>query len=87
MTGSDDEFEDFLKVRRHKFRPPDDMFEPPAELDRLVLRQAREAIETPRPPRALHHARDLSAPTACASCSDWRGRATPRWLMAPARTS
>ncbi len=53
MTGSDDEFEDFLKVRRLKFRPPDDMFEPPAELDRLVLRQAREAIETPRPLRVF----------------------------------
>jgi hypothetical protein len=49
MTASDDEFEDFLRRRKHKFRPPDDVFGPPEELDRVVLRQAREAIETPRP--------------------------------------
>jgi hypothetical protein len=49
MTASDDEFEDFLKRRKHKFRAPDDVFGPPEELDRVVLRQAREAIETPRP--------------------------------------
>ncbi len=45
MTGSDDEFEDFLKRRKPVFRSPDDLFEPPAELDRVVLRQAREATE------------------------------------------
>ena len=49
MTASDEEFEDFLKRRKHRFRPSDDVFEPPEELDRVVLRQAREAIETPRP--------------------------------------
>jgi hypothetical protein len=49
MTASDDEFEDFLKRRKHKFRAPDEVFGPPEELDRVVLRQAREAIETPRP--------------------------------------
>jgi hypothetical protein len=53
MTGSDDEFEDFLRRRKPVFRSPDDMFEPPAELDRVVLRQAREAIESPRPLRVF----------------------------------
>jgi len=53
MTGSDDEFEDFLKRRKPMFRSPDDMFEPPAELDRVVLRQAREAIESERPLRVF----------------------------------
>jgi len=53
MTGSDDEFEDFLKRRKPVFRAPDDMFEPPAELDRVVLRQAKEAIETEQPLRVF----------------------------------
>jgi hypothetical protein len=53
MTGSDDEFEDFLKRRKPRFRAPDELFEPPAELDRVVLRQAREAIQTERPVRVF----------------------------------
>ena len=47
MTGRDDEFDDFLMRRRKLFRPPEeDLLEPPEEVDRIVLRQAREAIET-----------------------------------------
>lgn len=50
--GGDEEFDDFLRKRRRLFGPaPDDDLEPPAEIDRLVLRRAREAIETPRPQR------------------------------------
>jgi hypothetical protein len=52
MTGSDDEFDDFLR-RRRRFGRPDDGLEPPAELDRLVLRQAREAIEAEKPHRVF----------------------------------
>lgn len=54
MGGVDDEFEDFLKRRKPVFRAPEDLFEPPAELDRVVLRQAREAIQTERPVRVFH---------------------------------
>lgn len=50
MTGHDDEFEDFLRKRRPLFGPSDGL-EPPAELDRIVLRQAREAIESEQPQR------------------------------------
>ena len=47
MTGHDDEFDDFLMRRRNLFRrPEEDVLEPPDEVDRIVLRQAREAIET-----------------------------------------
>ena len=47
MTGHDDEFDDFLARRRKLFRrPEEDVLEPPDEVDRIVLRQAREAIET-----------------------------------------
>jgi hypothetical protein len=53
VTGPDDEFEDFLRRRKPIFRAPDDMFEPPAEIDRIVLRQAREAIETREPMRVF----------------------------------
>ena len=66
MTGSDDEFEDFLRRRKPRFRAPDDMFEPPAELDRLVLRQAREAIESERPLKIFHGPR-WAAPVALAA--------------------
>jgi len=66
MTGVDDEFEDFLKRRKPKFRAPDDMFEPPAELDRVVLRQAREAIESERPLKVFHGPR-WAAPVALAA--------------------
>lgn len=66
MTGSDDEFEDFLKRRKPRFLPQDDMFEPPAELDRVVLRQAREAIESERPLKVFHGPR-WAAPVALAA--------------------
>jgi len=57
MTGSDDDFNDFLRRRKPVFRSPDDLFEPPAELDRVVLRQAREAIESERPVRVFRNPR------------------------------
>ena len=66
MTGSDDDFENFLKRRKPVFRAPDDMFEPPAELDRVVLRQAREAIETERPLRVFRNPR-WATPVALAA--------------------
>jgi hypothetical protein len=66
MTGSDDEFENFLKRRKPTFRAPDDLFEPPAELDRIVLRQAREAIEDARPMRVFRGLR-WAAPIAIAA--------------------
>jgi len=47
VTGGDDEFDDFLARRRKLFRrPEEDVLEPPHEVDRIVLRQAREAIES-----------------------------------------
>jgi len=47
MSGDEDEFDDFLARRRKIFRLPErDLVEPPAEVDRIVLRQAREAIES-----------------------------------------
>jgi hypothetical protein len=49
MTSPDEELDDFLRRRRPAFR--DDELEPPAELDRLVLRRARDAIEGDRPQR------------------------------------
>jgi hypothetical protein len=67
MTGSDDEFEEFLKRRKPVFRQPDDeMFEPPAELDRVVLRQAREAIK-PEEPMRVFSAPRWSMPIALAA--------------------
>jgi hypothetical protein len=66
MTGSDDEFDDFLKRRKPVFRSPDDMFEPPAELDRVVLRHAREAIESDRPTRVFRNPR-WATPVALAA--------------------
>jgi hypothetical protein len=66
MTGSDEEFEDFLKRRKPVFRAPDDLFEPPAELDRVVLRQAREAIEMEPPMRVFRGPR-WAAPIALAA--------------------
>jgi hypothetical protein len=54
MAGVDEEFDDFLKRRKAVFeRRKDELFEPPADLDRLVLRQAREAIEPPEPMRVF----------------------------------
>lgn len=52
MSGPPDEFDDFLR-RRRLFGRPSDELEPPAELDRLVLRQAREAIEPEKPHRVF----------------------------------
>jgi hypothetical protein len=58
MTGPDGEFDDFLSRRKPVFRRPDeDPLEPPAELDRIVLRRAREAIEAERPEPAYHGTR------------------------------
>lgn len=57
MTSPDDEFDDFLRRRRPMFGRPmfdrDGELEPPIEVDRLVLRQAREAIEAERPHRVF----------------------------------
>lgn len=54
MGGSDQEFEDFLKRRKAVFeRRKDELFEPPADLDRIVLRQAREAIQPEEPMRVF----------------------------------
>ena len=66
MSG-DPEFEDFLKRRRPLFRRElDDGLEPPAELDRIVLRQARQAIEDDRPLRMFGMPR-WAAPVAIAA--------------------
>ena len=52
MTGRDDEFDEFLSRKRPVFRrPTDDEIEPPNDIDRLVLRQARDAIKPPQPER------------------------------------
>ncbi len=52
--SQDREFEDFLRRRRPVFRRgEDDALEPPPELDRIVLRQAREAIQE-SPPQRLY---------------------------------
>jgi hypothetical protein len=54
VTGRDDEFDDFLARRRKLFRAPEqDVLEPPEEVDRIVLRQAREAIEIRNSPREI----------------------------------
>jgi hypothetical protein len=67
MGGPDEEFEDFLNRRKPVFhRPTDEMFEPPAELDRVVLRQAREAIKPPEPMRMFSAPR-WSMPIALAA--------------------
>ena len=67
MAGPDEEFEEFLKRRKPVFRRPDDeMFEPPAELDRVVLRQAREAIK-PEEPMRVFSAPRWSMPIALAA--------------------
>jgi hypothetical protein len=54
MTGHDDDFEDFLRRKRPIFsRSGEQPLEPPAELDRLILRQARDAIQEPKPQRVF----------------------------------
>jgi hypothetical protein len=66
MSG-DPEFDDFLKRRRPLFRRDvDDGLEPPPELDRIVLRQARDAIEEERPMRLFGMPR-WAAPMAIAA--------------------
>jgi hypothetical protein len=58
MSGSDGEFDDFLARRKPLFqRPPDDVLEPPPELDRIVLRQARDAIRRDNSEPAYHGTR------------------------------
>jgi len=58
MSGPDGEFDDFLARRKPLFqRPPDDVLEPPAELDRIVLRQARDAIRRDTSEPAYHGTR------------------------------
>lgn len=67
MTGPDDDFEEFIKRRKPVFeRPRDDLFEPPAELDRVVLRQAREAIKSDEPMKVFSAPR-WSVPVALAA--------------------
>jgi hypothetical protein len=66
MSGPDDEFDDFLARRRPLFRRPVDDLQPPEEVDRVVLRRAREAIEIERPQRAFRGA-NWGAPLAIAA--------------------
>jgi hypothetical protein len=67
VTGPDDEFESFLRGKNPLFgRDPDHTLEPPAELDRIVLAQAREAIEAPREQR-MYRAPRWTAPVALAA--------------------
>ena len=54
MTGHDEEFDDFLARRRKLFRAVEqDPLEPPEEVDRVVLHQAREAIQVRSGPREI----------------------------------
>jgi hypothetical protein len=67
MTGHDPEFEEFLKRRRPLFRREvDEGLEPPAEVDRLVLDRARDAIREPEPMRFYRGPR-WAAPMAIAA--------------------
>ena len=66
MNRPDDDFDDFLKRRKHVFRGIEDPLEPPDELDRLVLHQAREAVEGDRPQRMYKGPRFV-APIAIAA--------------------
>jgi hypothetical protein len=53
-VGGDDEFDDFLARRKPLFRRPGDVdLEPPPELDRIVLRQAEDAIRADQPQRSF----------------------------------
>jgi hypothetical protein len=63
----DPEFEEFLRRRRPLFRRDvDDGLEPPPELDRIVLRQARDAIQ-PERPLPLYRGPRWAAPVAIAA--------------------
>jgi hypothetical protein len=67
VSGPDEEFDDFLSRRRPLFRrAPGDPLEPPDEVDRVVLRRAREAIELDRPQPAFRGA-NWGAPLAIAA--------------------
>jgi hypothetical protein len=66
MNRPDDEFDDFLTRRKHVFRGIEDPLEPPDELDRLVLHQAREALEGERPQKMYKGPRFV-APIAIAA--------------------
>jgi hypothetical protein len=67
MSEPDREFEEFLKNRRPLFRREvDDGLEPPAEVDRLVLDRARDAIKDPEPMRVYRGPR-WAAPMAIAA--------------------
>jgi hypothetical protein len=66
MNRPDDEFNDFLSRRKPIFRGIEDPLEPPEELDRLVLHQAREAVEGERPQRMYKGPRFV-APIAIAA--------------------
>jgi hypothetical protein len=67
MSGHDDEFEDFLRRKRPLFtRADEEPLEPPAELDRLILRQARDAIREPARQRVFR-APDWGMPVALAA--------------------
>lgn len=65
--GGDDEFDAFLARRKPLFgRRDDDGIEPPPELDRLVLRQAEEAIR-PATPQRVFRGPAWGAPLALAA--------------------
>jgi len=67
MTGHDDEFEEFLARKRPVFRRPgDDEVEPPDNVDRLVLRQARDAIKA-SPPERVYRGPGWGVPLAVAA--------------------
>ncbi len=67
MSDPDREFEEFLKSRRPLFRREvDDGLEPPAEIDRLVLDRARDAIKDPEPMKVYRGPR-WAAPMAIAA--------------------
>lgn len=67
MSGTDEEFDDFLARRKTLFRGGEhQMLEPPEDVDRLVLRRARDAIEGDRPQR-MFRAPGWGAPLAIAA--------------------
>lgn len=66
MSGPEEEFDDFLSRRKPLFRRPVDDLQPPEEVDRVVLRRAREAIQLDRPQRAFRGA-NWGAPLAIAA--------------------
>jgi hypothetical protein len=65
MSGPDD-FDEFVARRKPLFPRPPDGLEPPADLDRLVLRQARKAIR-PESPEPAYHGTRWGMPVAIAA--------------------